>query len=82
MSRSPSEQPAANRSLCLVVDCDELATGNEPFCVEHKHELAGVVGMVESISREHVEREDCWCHPTLDFVAEDGRKVWVHHEPS
>lgn len=30
----------------------------------------------------HVESERCWCHPTLDFVAENGNKVWVHHEPN
>jgi hypothetical protein len=75
-------QPPSKKLLCLVVDCDEWALGDEPFCQKHKHELAGVVGVVESISREHAEREDCWCSPTLDFVADDGRKVWVHHEPT
>lgn len=33
-------------------------------------------------ARKHVEAEDCWCCPTLDFVAENGVKVWVHHEPN
>lgn len=32
--------------------------------------------------REHMESEACWCHPTLDYVAENGNQVWVHHEPN
>jgi hypothetical protein len=32
--------------------------------------------------REHEDSEQCWCHPTLEFVAENGTKVWLHHEPN
>lgn len=33
-------------------------------------------------TREHVEREDCWCHPTLDYTdPETGVQHWIHHEP-
>jgi hypothetical protein len=32
--------------------------------------------------RQHIESEYCWCSPTLDYVAENGNKVWVHHEPT
>jgi hypothetical protein len=32
-------------------------------------------------AREHEESEDCWCHPTLDYVDPDtGVAVYVHHE--
>lgn len=27
---------------------------------------------------EHLESEDCWCEPELEFVGEDGTQVWVH----
>jgi hypothetical protein len=37
---------------------------------------------VVPIRREHTESADCWCHPTLDYVAENGNQVWVHHEPN
>lgn len=31
---------------------------------------------------EHVEGEDCWCHPTLDYTnPETGVQHWIHHEP-
>lgn len=31
---------------------------------------------------EHSASADCQCGPTLDYVAEDGTAVYVHHEPN
>lgn len=31
---------------------------------------------------EHMEAGDCWCLPRLDYVADNGNQVWVHHEPN
>lgn len=33
-------------------------------------------------SREHGDSPDCWHHPTLDYVSEDGAAVYVHHKPT
>lgn len=43
-------------------------------------EYCGGKGM--ALVREHEESEHCWCGPTLNYVADNGRKVWVHHEPN
>ena len=29
---------------------------------------------------EHVPSPECWCEPILDYVAEDGSRVWVHRQ--
>jgi hypothetical protein len=76
-----SDAVPSKEMLCLVIACDEPAISDGPLCEKHQY-LLPVMGSVESISREHVEREDCWCSPTLDLVTDDGRKVWVHHEPT
>ena len=28
--------------------------------------------------RAHVDREACWCEPTVEFVAGNGSKLWLH----
>ena len=28
--------------------------------------------------REHINSEDCWCHPQVFFEADNGNKVWTH----
>lgn len=28
---------------------------------------------------EHIDSEECWCHPEVIFVAEwNGNRVWIH----
>jgi hypothetical protein len=39
-------------------------------------------GSLPSIPAVHSESPDCWCCPTLEYVAEDDSRVWVHHKPS
>jgi len=45
-------------------------------------EAAKTILIDRSERREHNEDEHCWCQPLLDFVAEDGTKHWIHHEPN
>lgn len=29
----------------------------------------------------HLDSEQCWCNPTLDYVNPDtGAEVWIHHQ--
>lgn len=39
--------------------------------------------IVTTQSAEHIESEQCWCHPTLEYTEpETGTRVWKHHQPS
>jgi hypothetical protein len=29
--------------------------------------------------REHDADRECWCDPEINFVAENGARVWLHH---
>jgi len=33
-------------------------------------------------SDNHTLSAGCRCNPTLDYVSEDGTKVYVHHKPT
>lgn len=59
-------------------ECGDLLTGHEDesstkcrWCV---------TGWKQQTT--HVEAADCWCHPTLDTVSDDGASVYVHHKPT
>lgn len=34
----------------------------------------------KATQREHVESANCWCTPILEYVAENGAKVWKHRK--
>jgi len=41
-----------------------------------------ITSEIARAEHRHIESSKCWCLPTLDFAAENGNEVWVHHEPN
>lgn len=58
-------------------------TDEPPEVPGYRCALCGGFGWIDKPHvHRHLESEHCWCIPTLDYVAENGTKVWVHHEPN
>lgn len=90
----PTRYPAQKGTWTLVAPYGRTWEANSPLaaCGKEQRERIPPSVALERIFRElrdetapraHIESDDCWCSPTLDYTCpETGVKHWIHHEPN